>query len=38
MQSQIEDCYICNDYGITKEHVPPQCIFPELKDTDGVDY
>ena len=26
------ECYMCNKAGISLEHVPPQCLFPESKD------
>ena len=25
-------CYICGAPATSKEHVPPQCLFPEKKD------
>jgi len=25
-------CYACNQEGISDEHIPPQCLFPEPKD------
>jgi hypothetical protein len=28
-----KECYICGNDATSKEHVPPQCIFPERKDT-----
>ncbi|MBI1453596.1 MULTISPECIES: hypothetical protein [Acinetobacter] len=28
----IEQCYMCSGIGNTSEHVPPKCIFPEIKD------
>lgn len=31
-------CYFCGQLANSSEHVPPKCIFPEQKDTDGVDY
>lgn len=32
-------CYMCNSDGISKEHVPPLCIFPESKDLPpGINY
>lgn len=35
----IETCYMCEAPKTSKEHVPPQCIFPEQKDSpDGIDY
>jgi hypothetical protein len=33
-----DTCYACDAPGTTREHVPPECIFPESKDTlGGVD-
>ncbi len=29
---------MCECIATTKEHAPPKCIFPEQKDTGGVDY
>lgn len=32
-------CYMCGAPATSREHVPPLCIFPEMKDMqDGVDY
>lgn len=31
-------CYMCSRPATSMEHIPPKCIFPEIKDTDGVDY
>lgn len=31
-------CYMCDKDATTVEHVPPKCIFPEIKDTNGIDY
>lgn len=31
-------CYRCKDDATSKEHVPPRCLFPEQKDSDGEDY
>lgn len=28
-------CYMCPRPGVSKEHVPPRCIFPEVKDVRG---
>ncbi len=28
---------MCGKAATSKEHVPPQCLFPEIKDTEGVD-
>lgn len=30
-------CYFCGEPATSKEHVPPKCIFPEIKDV-GIDY
>ena len=31
-------CYMCDKDATTVEHVPPRCIFPESKDSNGIDY
>lgn len=31
-----EQCYMCNEAATSVEHVPPKCLFPEIKDS-GVD-
>ena len=32
-------CYMCGAPATSREHAPPLCIFPELKDMqDGIDY
>lgn len=31
-------CYMCGRAATTREHVPPICLFPEMKDTNGIDY
>ncbi|MCP4550372.1 MAG: hypothetical protein GY835_28260 [bacterium] len=31
-------CYYCGRPATSKEHVPPRCLFPEEKDTGGVDF
>jgi len=31
-------CYCCNELATSREHVPPLCIFPQTKDTDGLDF
>ncbi len=39
--SQSDDvptCYMCNAPATSEDHVPPKCIFPKPKDSDGVDY
>ncbi len=28
-------CYACSNEATTGEHVPPKCLFPEMKDTPG---
>jgi hypothetical protein len=28
----MEDCYACKEKATSIEHVPPKCLFPELKD------
>jgi hypothetical protein len=32
MNEHDELCYMCNEHAISKEHIPPKCLFPELKD------
>lgn len=32
----MDRCYRCDEPGITREHVPPKCLFPEAKDMDGL--
>lgn len=29
-----ESCYMCDELAVSREHVPPLCIFPEKKDLD----
>jgi hypothetical protein len=31
----VKQCYMCDAPATSKEHVPPKCIFPERKDSDG---
>ena len=33
-----KNCYYCGRPATSREHVPPQCIFPEQKDSFGKDY
>jgi hypothetical protein len=33
-----QTCYMCECIATSQEHAPPKCIFPEQKDTSGVDY
>lgn len=35
---QIERCYFCGSVKTSTEHVPPRCLFPEKKDSGGIDY
>jgi hypothetical protein len=30
-----DTCFACSSHATTREHVPPVCLFPETKDTDG---
>ncbi len=31
-------CYMCDELATSQEHVPPKCIFPEMKDLpEGID-
>lgn len=32
-----QTCYMCEKIATTPEHIPPKCIFPEVKDL-GIDY
>jgi hypothetical protein len=38
MTSEPATCYTCDAPATSTEHVPPKCLFPETKDTGGVDY
>ncbi|RLD26893.1 MAG: hypothetical protein DRI75_10765 [Bacteroidetes bacterium] len=33
-----EECYMCERVATSKEHVPPLCLFPEIKDTKGINF
>lgn len=33
-----EKCYMCEKDATSTEHVPPKSLFPELKDTNGIDF
>lgn len=33
-----ETCYMCEALAIGREHVPPRCLFPEVKDLPGTNY
>jgi hypothetical protein len=28
----VQSCYMCDQPGTSREHVPPKCFFPEKKD------
>lgn len=30
-------CYMCAEKAVSREHVPPLCLFPTLEETGGVD-
>lgn len=34
----MQTCYACQNYATTREHIPPRCLFPEVKDTAGADH
>jgi hypothetical protein len=31
-----ETCYMCSAPAVSREHVPPKCLFPEAKDIGGL--
>lgn len=33
-----QQCYMCERIAISREHVPPLCLFPEIKDTKGINF
>ncbi|MEI6864652.1 hypothetical protein [Flavicella sp.] len=33
-----EKCYKCERKATSREHVPPICLFPEMKDTNGINF
>lgn len=33
-----DECYMCSAIASSREHVPPRCIFPELKDSNGTNF
>lgn len=35
---KFEYCYMCDEKAVSKEHVPPKCIFPEQKDVAGENH
>ena len=36
--THIQKCYMCDNIATSQEHVPPKCLFPEQKDTRGIDF
>jgi hypothetical protein len=32
MRTDLDKCYMCDDEVVSKEHVPPRCLFPKSKD------
>jgi hypothetical protein len=38
MENQVLKCYMCDNIATSDEHVPPKCLFPEKKDTKGIDF
>lgn len=38
MKNKEELCYMCNKQATSKEHIPPKCLFPELKDIPEKSY
>ncbi len=34
----MQTCYMCDQLATSSEHVPPKCLFPEAKDSSGIDY
>lgn len=33
-----QKCYMCDEIASSREHVPPLCLFPEIKDTKGFNF
>ncbi|WPP51436.1 hypothetical protein [Catalinimonas niigatensis] len=33
-----QQCYMCNREATSREHVPPLCLFPEMKDSKGINF
>jgi hypothetical protein len=31
-------CYMCDNDATSREHIPPLCLFPEAKDTNGINF
>lgn len=38
MTEEKKTCYMCDNEVISMEHVPPACLFPEIKDTKGINF
>lgn len=38
MEQIKKTCYMCDAEGISREHVPPLCLFPEAKDVKGLNF
>ena len=38
MENRNLKCYMCENLASSDEHVPPKCLFPEKKDTNGIDF
>jgi hypothetical protein len=38
LRDVVDECYWCGRKATSAEHVPPKCIFPELKDSEGINY
>jgi hypothetical protein len=38
MSDELSTCYCCDAPATSEEHAPPKCLFPEMKDTGGIDY
>src|SRR5690554_7592949 len=37
-EMKIKKCYMCENDATSREHVPPLCLFPEMKDTKGINF
>lgn len=38
MTEEKKTCYMCDGEVVSMEHVPPACLFPEIKDTKGINF
>ncbi|MGB4820227.1 MAG: hypothetical protein WBP33_14050 [Saprospiraceae bacterium] len=38
MNNKVLECYACCEPATSKEHVPPLCLFPEIKDIDFANF